>query len=77
MEETLPDTWQDASDIAQLLGIETRKEYREYVRNNPDTILPLSPSSKYEDFPNWSIFLGKRDPSNYYETWQEAAEAAK
>lgn len=67
-------TWQEASQAACHLGIDSKEEYAKlYLK---DLRLPSSPRYTYRtDFPGWEVFLGKRKAKRY-ETWQEASKAA-
>jgi len=67
-------TWQEASDVAQKLRIQTSKEYEQ--RCSLNTLLPADPSVFYKDFPGWTIFLNV-EKKDYYPTWQEASSAAQ
>ncbi|MEY3784039.1 MAG: hypothetical protein RLZZ230_361, partial [Candidatus Parcubacteria bacterium] len=77
-------TWQEASDAAVALKIKNCLDLRNF--NKHDSRLHNAPNKFYPDFPGWDIFLKreitdkrKRNMSaaKRYETWQEAAEAAK
>ncbi len=55
-------SWQEASEAAQKLGIETRDEYRS---RTPHHGLPDDPVAEFSNFPrksngepNWELFLG-------------------
>lgn len=62
-------TWQEASRVAVVLGIQSLKEY--FKRHKEDSRLPGEPHKHYKDYPGINIFL----PSKYL-TWQEASESA-
>ena len=66
-------TWQEASVATIHIKIPTQEVYR--VRYKEDSRLPAKPEERYQDFPNWYVFLGKRTRSPY-PTWQEASAAA-
>ncbi len=64
------ETWQEASKAAIALCIKAPKEYGKKYKE--DQKLISKPHDYYDDFPGWSLFLGKE----HYITWQEASEAA-
>jgi superfamily II DNA or RNA helicase len=67
-------TWQEASQVACQLGVDSRDAYAKLYLKDPR--LPSSPRYTYRtDFPGWEVFLGKRKAERY-ETWQEASKAA-
>ncbi len=68
-------TWQQASSAALALGITLQYDYGK--RKDADPRLPSAPNVHYPDFPNWSVFLGKRDRYAYYLTWEQASSAAQ
>ena len=76
------ETWQAASAVAILLGIEKYGEYGEKYKNDPEKRMPSNPSVVYSDFPGWIVFLGNQKVhrggrrGNFYSTWQEAVSAA-
>ncbi len=71
-------TWQQASSAAKKLKIRKNEEYLLLYKKDPR--LPSSPRKSYPDFPGWPTFLdnGRYERgSNFYETWQQAAEAVR
>lgn len=65
-------TWQDASKVAQQLGIKSHKEYLR--RYKEDVKLNIRPDQHHTNFPGWDVFLGNK-PKNLYPTWKEAFAA--
>lgn len=51
-------TWQEAAAAAKALGITGKVKYRELFKKDPK--LPASPWHRYDDFPGWPTFLGKK-----------------
>src|SRR3989338_3489274 len=72
LEAELYHTWQEASRVAQQLGIRSKPEYSK--RYTDDARLPSRPAD-YSGFPGFPIFLGRR--GRIYATWQEAGKAAQ
>jgi superfamily II DNA or RNA helicase len=68
-------TWQEASEAAQELGIETFPEYAQ--RHHEDPRLPSTPFHFYPDFPDWYTFLGREKPAEKYEDWGKASKVAQ
>lgn len=71
-------TWQQAGKAAQALGIKTKVDYVEKCER--DKRLPRDPGTKFDNFPGWPKFLGRKTlilKKNPYPTWQAAAAAAK
>ncbi|WP_257173417.1 VPA1269 family protein [Colwellia sp. M166] len=68
-------THQEASDSAIALNISSGTEYRRRYKEDPK--LPSNPHRTYENlgWDNWNLFLGK-EIKEYYETLQEASDAA-
>ncbi len=56
-------TWRLASSEARRLGIKSASEYLKRYKEDP--LLPSTPSTKYEDFPGWVVFLGKRTRKSF------------
>lgn len=52
------ETWQEAAEAVQRLGITSRKEYHQ--RRKEDKHLPSNLYQVYPDFPGFRIFLGKK-----------------
>lgn len=50
-------TWPEASRAAIALGIKGQLDYQH--NHKKDCKLPFSPRSFYDDFPGWTVFLGK------------------
>ena len=50
-------TWLEASVAAIGLGIRSQLAYKRRYKEDPR--LPSNPDRSYQDFPNWSRFLGK------------------
>lgn len=67
------DTWQDASEAAIDLGLESEMEYKNLYKD--DCRLPGAPNNFYSDFPDWYTFLGKQKV-DLYGTLEEAMEVA-
>ncbi|MEN8252171.1 MAG: integrase repeat-containing protein [Patescibacteria group bacterium] len=63
-------TWQEASAVVARLKLKSRSEYFK-VYKRLDHRLPSHPWIIYDDFPGWTIFLG-REKKDFYKTWQEA-----
>jgi len=68
--ESIYENWMEASKAVIKLKIRNGREYRR--KRNADPRLPGSPDYFYEDFPGWSVFLGRRSEVPYA-TWQEAS----
>lgn len=67
---------EEASEAAQRLGIATWEEYQQRYREDPR--LPSHPDGVYGDyFPGFSEFLRGEKPQEFYETVEEAREAAR
>ncbi len=72
-------TWEKASAVAIGMGIKTQTEYTARRKENPR--LPSDPRGTYENFPGFSIFLGKeertlRRAGDCYSECSEASAAA-
>jgi hypothetical protein len=67
-------TWQEASDVAARLGLESIKDYKKRCKIC-DPKLPYEPEKHYKDFPSFVVFFGKK--FNPYPTWQEASRAVR
>jgi hypothetical protein len=67
----------EASTAAIALGIANAKDYQ--VRYKEDSGLPAAPEKRYADFPGYPEFLGQTryHRNEFYQTWRDAAEAAK
>ncbi len=68
-------TWQEAGEAAQSLGISTLVEYKK--RRGEDPCLPPDPYNSYKGFPGWCEFLGKEKPAVKYDTWEKARKATQ
>lgn len=66
-------TWEEAQEATQLLGIKSWYDYIE--KYNQDSMLPSNPQKYYLDFPGFDIFL-RGSIKEFYPTWQEAGKAA-
>ena len=52
--------YEDAKELIQILGIETRQEYELFAQTKPySDLLPLHPRFTYKEFEGWKIFLGQ------------------
>lgn len=67
-------SWQEAGAAAVKAGIASCTQYSKFWSR--DVRLPKYPSKFYKDFPGWRKFLGNKDITIYYPTWQEASKAA-
>lgn len=72
-------TWQEASEAAVKLDITNSKMYTVMYKQDP--LLPSNPTTIYEDFPDWGIFLktgrsAKKERGSFYQTWEEASDRA-
>jgi len=69
-------TYAEASQAAQKLGIQSLEEYKK--RHQEDPRLPASPYSQYSHagWQNWKVFLGK-EKKDFYQTYADASQAAQ
>lgn len=67
------ETWQEASEAAQKLGIKSKPEYRK--RYKEDRKLPIAPESVYPDFPGARVFFGGKDLLSFEELRKEVRKA--
>jgi len=71
------ESWEKAAKAARSFGVTTQEEYVEEAYPK-DERLPRDPHDKYADrWPGWYKFLGKRDPNQYYNSYQEAKSAVR
>jgi superfamily II DNA or RNA helicase len=66
-------TWQEASQVAQKLGIKDVKQYKKLY--TLDSRLHSNPAKFYKDFPGIQVFLGGKSRYQKYTSWQEAHRA--
>jgi len=53
-------------------GIKSCYQYAKQYKQL-DSRLPSNPRQRYDDWPGWDTFFGRR-PNDYYQTWQEAGK---
>ena len=69
-------TYDEASEVAQLLGLKSHQEYIKGYKQDPK--LPSAPSALYRrDWVGWHNFLGTERPVEKYATYAEASAAAQ
>ena len=66
-------SWKEASVAARALGLKTVSEYRSRRKGDPRLV---SKPERYDGFPGWEGFLGKKK-KNLYSTLQEAVLSVK
>ena len=68
-------TYEQASEAAIALGIETSTKYRTEYKQDPRLIANPHERYKHKGWDCWEVFLG-REKKDYYKTYEEASEAA-